>query len=703
MKKKHGFFVALAVLVFFYTGCGDKLEKFSVIFQMGKDDRKEFAKIENVVSGTKVENPGKPRKTGYDFDKWINRKGGAEFDIAKKVVTEDLTLYAAWVEKQGSAPILPQGIYPAQKWDPGIPGGIPNVTSVHTTLAAGSTAAQINAAIQDAAKSGASAKNPKVVKLAAGTFNISGTILLNKPGVILRGAGRDAGGTVLSGGDIIGAQTFISIGYREGWFKESWNSAVNVTANAMMGATTITVSSIPSGVTAGSIIVIDRLADTSSPYGPSGTEFILGLGTNGIRGTTAGRHGPAGAGGAARPVRQYAEVASASGNTITLKDPLNIDFPLSRGGKSLQPQVWNTEASNYQYIGLEDMKITCSAGDGYGSMIYMGVPSSYCWVKNVECDGTNPGWQGRHIEMNGYRNTVRDSYVHHAKNVRNGGVAYGICVRGSNGLIENNACIMLNKPLVALSSGGGNVIGYNYVTNAYDYAPGGGPGAPGWQETAIDASHGGYCHSDLYEGNYTANLSTDSTYGSNGQIVFFRNYASGRNADMNDNGSLKALYLGGYQQKHASIGNVLLHPDYKNGARVFAVPSSLVAEINSELNSRLKTSGVIYADSQTSAPIAVYRLGAHAWNLAAGSSNGVEFDDGRTYDNFHRHLDYNPIEGLYTNPSNSETALPDSLYLSGKPSWFTGTWPPVNPKGATHAQRVLGLPAKTRVGDGSKP
>jgi hypothetical protein len=337
------------------------------------------------------------------------------------------------------------------------------------------------------------------------------------------------------------------------------------------------------------------------------------------------------------------------------------------------------------------MTVTASVNNGFSGMIVMGVTTSYSWVRNVESDGTNPGWEGRHIEMNGFRNTVRDSYIHHAKDIMYGGIAYGICIRGSRGLIENNICYMLNKPLVAMTSGGGNVIGYNYVTNASVRLE--------WQETAIDASHAGFCHSDLYEGNYTTNIATDAQYGSNGQIVFFRNYASGRNQNMQDTSSLRAMCIAGWQQRHASIGNVLLHPNFVSGATVFSVPQSLVAPLNNELNVRLGTTGVTYVNNQTSTPITVYRLGAHAWNLPAGSNAGLNWDTGRTFENFYRHLDFNPIEGLYIDLNNPVQTLPYSLYLDGQPAWWSGhPWPPVNPLGATHAERVTGLPAKTRAG-----
>lgn len=65
---------------------------------------------------------------------------------------------------------------------------------------------------------------------------------------------------------------------------------------------------------------------------------------------------------------------------------------------------------------------------------------------------------------------------------------------------------------------------------------------------------------------------------------------------------------------------------------------------------------------------------------------------------FHKHLDFNYIEKtVYNNPENPVKTLPNSLYLDSKPAFFGNlVWPPVNPFGATHEERVMNLPAKKR-------
>src|SRR6185436_9525151 len=69
----------------------------------------------------------------------------------------------------------------------GVPGGIPNVTTIFTTLNPGATAAQINTALT-------SCPSNAVVFLNAGTYNLGGSrINIRKDGVVLRGATNGAG------------------------------------------------------------------------------------------------------------------------------------------------------------------------------------------------------------------------------------------------------------------------------------------------------------------------------------------------------------------------------------------------------------------------------------------------------------------------------------------------------------------------------
>jgi hypothetical protein len=596
--------------------------------------------------------------------------------------------------------IVPPGYF--AQWNPGIPGGIPNVTSIHTTIAEqyrnGTTDATgaINSAIQ-AAGNAASSGERKVVYLPAGTYRIDKTILMNKSNVVLRGEGL---GTVLR--CINTGSGAITIGWEWPGYSGAAYNAVNVTGSPMAGDTKITVANA-AAFKAGDILLLDRKPDDKGdPRGNAGGGPAWRANQVGgsewrnnqpyhIRGESNTSIGPSSPDGY-RPVKQYIEIDRIEGSTLYLKNMINIDFP-----SRLNPQLYKTDAEKYQYIGLENMKLEAVAGGNdvmnqweYNPpVINMSVASSYCWVKNVESDGTKQragkGFKGRHITMWGFRNVVTGSYVHDSFDNRPGGNGYGIEIHGTDGLIDNNIADLLCKPILGYASGGGNVIAYNYIPNTETGDADGPNKLITWQESAIDTSHASYSHSDLYEGNYAANITTDNTSGNNGQMVIFRNYAWGHNVNGQTQSNLMALCIAGWNNEHASIGNVWLNPDTK------------------------KNNAVLWDNPQNSnsGRQAVYRIGTFAWDRSNGNGTSPSTPDtfnggpvmGWTMSKFHRHLDYEYITNtLYNNPDNKVKTLPDSLYLTGRPDYFAGyTWPPVDPYGNSHKTRVSGLPAQDRI------
>jgi hypothetical protein len=330
------------------------------------------------------------------------------------------------------------------------------------------------------------------------------------------------------------------------------------------------------------------------------------------------------------------------------------------------------------YAGLEDLVIWPNGTNG--DRVVGLHQAAFCWVKNIEIDGTQNTWSGRHIELYAqtYRCEVRDSYFHGSSNYWQGGNAYGIDYQGSECLIENNVVRELNKPIVAENSGGGNVIAYNYVDEAIIESL-----TNDWQEAAI-STHASFCHSDLFEGNFTPNLGSDATHGNNGWIVFFRNWATGRNSSGYATTYNRAIFSDGWNREMTSIGNVLWSPD-ASVDYLLLTPSTGVNPV-------------------WNAPTSVYLLGSNAWEIGTWNKPGGDhWDNGQAADLFYRHLDFDySSSAQYVNPSNSVTALPPSLYLTSKPAFFGDhAWPWVDPAGTTHAERVMTLPAKARFDSGN--
>jgi hypothetical protein len=204
-----------------------------------------------------------------------------------------------------------------------------------------------------------------------------------------------------------------------------------------------------------------------------------------------------------------------------------------------------------------------------------------------------------------------------------------------------------------------------------------------WQESALDGSHGAFCHFDLYEGNLTPNVGTDATHGNNGWITFFRNRATGRNTSAHTTGNVRAVGVDGWNREHTSVGNVLLQPGLVVNGRaavLWSTPASPELE-----------------------GAAVYRIGANAWDRTTGDMAYDVWDNGLALSLFKRHMDFDYVTGaVYYDPANAITTLPDSLYLTAKPAFFGALeWPWVNPTGASDAERVLVLPAKQRYDAGN--
>jgi hypothetical protein len=329
------------------------------------------------------------------------------------------------------------------------------------------------------------------------------------------------------------------------------------------------------------------------------------------------------------------------------------------------------------WAGIEDMTIT--GGNNNNIELYN---VAYCWLLRVESDGelvsgnaTKPGMVGISVQlMHAYRCVISESYIHHARNIVNGGGAYGIAVTSgsSANLIENNIAVWLNKPIVMNVSGGGNVIAYNYVDNAIIMGA-------NWQENAIDGCHQSYSHSDLFEGNWTPNIGSDSTHGNAGMHTWFRNYATGRNSMPYDiggtvglpEGNMRAAGMDANSREHNFVGNVLMAVDTGNGTFYEANPSSHP-----------------YGGSP------VYRLG-DGGNGGAGGA----WDTGQAASMAYRHGNWDNVHNaiVWDATATSQT-LPISLYLHAKPTFFMGQgagviWPFVDP-GRT--PRVGQLPAKNR-------
>jgi len=601
----------------------------------------------------------------------------------------------------GGIPADNDPVRPATVW---LPAGDPYAGySVNPALAGTASAAAFTSAFQAAINAAGAAATPtsrKIVLLKAGTYFVNPQvypgsasdqvgIYVKVDNVTIRGEGADTT-RIAASGTINNYGTVVLFGHRAGSADADF-AVQSVTADALKGSTTIQVANAGAYVV-GDVITIDHLDGAAAAVGPAsfnGGYIWFYDGQYFKRQPTYGWNGPS-TGGAGignvtslpsantasqnavpgwRSTMQETEITAINGNVLTIKDPLYIDFPVSSS-----PQVWRTVPLNTRSIavgnrwcGIENIAVAGGNnlwGFPGGTVVFSYM--AYSWAKNVDADGAqwnpanpaHPGKYGYNIGLGrSYRCVVRDSYVHGSADENPGGQAYGIVVGvgSSANLVENNISVDNNKPIALNSTGGGNVIAYNYVDTAVIW------NSPGWQESGIDDCHANFTHHDLIEGNWTPNLGGDTTHGNSGWHTHLRNYCNGQNSSGGMSGNLRAVGMDGWTHFHAYIGNVL-----KGGTVYQTTPSS-----------------------QAGTP--VYQLGN---NWGGGGGN---WDNGYAAAHIYRDANWDNVSNGVVWAAGPRT-IPASFYLTGKPSFFgANPWPWVDPTTGT----TQTLPAKARYDAGT--
>ena len=210
---------------------------------------------------------------------------------------------------------------------------------------------------------------------------------------------------------------------------------------------------------------------------------------------------------------QVVEIEAVEENILTLADPLNHHYPLSRNPfvKKLNPR---------RGAGIECMRIVREdASTGQTDNIHFNAAFN-CVVRNVELENCNFA----HISMNASAHIlVEGCYMHHAHAYGGGGQGYGVVAQSASSfcLTQNNVFNRLRHSMLIQNGANGNVFGYNYSFDPYwisGYLP---------TNAAGDAVlHGNYTYLNLFEGNTVQNIVVDASHGSNGPFnTFFRNRA----------------------------------------------------------------------------------------------------------------------------------------------------------------------------------
>ena len=210
-------------------------------------------------------------------------------------------------------------------------------------------------------------------------------------------------------------------------------------------------------------------------------------------------------------VGQVVEVTAIEGNTLTLADPLNTYYPLSREPKAVKVEV-------VRGAGIECLSVVrADAADLQASNINIRAAFN-CVVRNVH----STFCAFAHVEVNVSAHiTIEGCYFNQAIGYGGGGRGYGVMLQETSSFnhVQNNIMDHLRHSMIAQSGANGNVFSYNFSRD------------PFWTDGGLPANsagdlvmHGNYPYMNLAEGNTVQHMVVDASHGSNGPMnTFFRN------------------------------------------------------------------------------------------------------------------------------------------------------------------------------------
>jgi hypothetical protein len=313
------------------------------------------------------------------------------------------------------------------------------------------------------------------VELAAGTFNLSGNLVISTSGKTLRGAVDSNGlpATVLS----FSSGSNVQIMATSDWDFGSGGgfTTINVSSGATRGSSTVTLASAPSGLSAG------RLMWISAPANPP---TIDGGGWTNWFGTM--------------PFTQCVKVTAVSGNNVSFFPPINADY---LGGLAIQAN-YRGAANQISFSGIENLSLVNASGFFNGDVVDIS-GADQCWVKNCKMYGMNaPASLNAFIYMYlCYGCEIRHCDISHCSSY--GSSTYALASPHSSGLliIDNYFHDLPNIYPVFCTSG--SAFAYNYFTNE--------PYQSATFLSQIVFFHGSHCHYNLFEGNWIPTHFNDLT------------------------------------------------------------------------------------------------------------------------------------------------------------------------------------------------
>jgi len=265
---------------------------------------------------------------------------------------------------------------------------------------------------------------------------------------------------------------------------------------------------------------------------------------------------------------------------------------------------------------------------------------------------------------------IRNSYFYGTKNAAS--LSYGVeSFTTSDDLVVNNIFQHITAPIM-MGTNAGSVIAYNFMTDMYYFIP-------TWMMAGIQGSHDAGTGMNLFEGNVGNSFLMDLYHGTGGLATLFRNQLTGTEPGKLQ-GNTIAVNIWGYNRLVNIIGNVLGTPAYH------------VVYEDSSAGTRGFPDRAVYALGYTGVgesilPGLVYDSLVGATLLRWGN---YDYATGQTH--------WDAAEIPAGTPIPPDHALPPSLFLFAKPSWWGAMpWPAIGPDvagGQDPAEHVFKIPAQ---------
>jgi hypothetical protein len=553
----------------------------------------------------------------------------------------------------------------------GVPGGIPNRTTICATLNPGASAAQINSAI-------ASCPADQVVKLNAGTYSLStGIVFNNTNNVTLRGAGPNQTFLIFTAGNSCGGLGG-DLCFMSGDTNDSDNprNVANWTAGYSAATTSITLGANTSGSTkpsVGTLLTLDQLDDSDTDNGALWVCQKVNICSQ-QGGVSQGRPG--------RGQTQIVRVTAISGGACPCTVTISPGLYMPNWRASQSPAAWWSNSLPITGSGAEDLSMDHSGSNAAGgTFIFNGYG---IWLKNIRSMNSRQ----KHVWMyQTVHTTVRDSYFYGTQAAASESYATDTFTGGDQ-LIENNIFQHIASPM--LNEGGqGTVHAYNYAID--DYYTAGGNGLE-WQQASSYQHAIGNAYL-LWEGNAGIGLTADDIHGVSMFVTAFRNYWNGRDPAGGSSGGktqqTNAVHLEAYNRYYNIIGNVLgtfgYHSRYDWAPASSTDPGSAANSNASVYTLGFSANEGTYWAGPPAIPNDPFtRTSLMRWGNYDTVSAAVRWNAGEVPSGLSQ----------YANVVPADQTLPASLYLPGRPGWFSTTygsvtWPPIGPD-VTGGQQVNG-------------